>query len=117
MVSEDGVPKDKALPALLNLAEMPSSERRSVLDLYASADPRDRSLAKTKAADLPPEPDPRYIELRGIARRIEQCAGKTPADAFTDEMLSYVVNLNGLAERIQAAYKERINGDQPRAVS
>lgn len=64
LIDQPGIPPQDALPILKNLAAKPEPERRHIFDLAASDDQRDRQLALTKAAALPPMPDPRLTNLR-----------------------------------------------------
>lgn len=61
LIDQPGIPPDRAIPILTNLAEMPAPERGEVFRLHRSTDDRDRDLALTKAANLPPMPDPQYL--------------------------------------------------------
>jgi hypothetical protein len=58
MISEPGVPMETALEMLENVAKLPKQDRKRIAELYRSDAPRDRSLAKTRAAKLPPPPPP-----------------------------------------------------------
>lgn len=63
MISEPGVSGEKGLEMLRRASEMPVEEREEIVSLYVSGRYGEKSEAKTRAAGLAPEPDPRAVRL------------------------------------------------------
>ena len=74
LVNRPGVPPKNAIEIIGNLAAMPAPERERVLTLAESDDHRDRSLAMTEAAKLPPMPDERIALLIDAVAALSKAA-------------------------------------------
>lgn len=74
LVNQPGTPPKVAVAILGNLAAMPAPERERVLTLAESDDHRDRSLAMTEAAKLPPMPDERIALLIDAVAALSKAA-------------------------------------------
>lgn len=73
VVSSPGIPPKLANAMLANLRQMPDPERAEVVRLAQSDDPRERSLAETKAAAQPPNPDPRVLMVGAALKELNGC--------------------------------------------
>lgn len=84
MISEPGVDPKSAVKMIETLAEKEPTERKQIADLYRSDDPEKRSLAKTRAAKLPPLPPPILADLDQAIRWLDSAARRqTPrADRY-----------------------------------
>lgn len=80
LVSEPGIPPKDAIKVFRNISDMASPERDRIFGLAASDDSRDRDLAVTEAAKLPPMPDPRLTLLDDATRAIRTAARQFPND-------------------------------------
>lgn len=72
LVKEARATPELAIAMLRRVAAMPAQDRRRLITLATSDDARDRSLARTLAARLPPVPDPRLAlleEARSVIRK------------------------------------------------
>lgn len=105
MVAEPGVDPKSAVKMLENIASKPAGERREIIGLYRSGDPEKRSLAKTRAAKLPPMPDPRYTATTEMLRSAKACVRMKPDDLtaayenLVDELQAIVGELDELYEK------------------
>jgi ParB/RepB/Spo0J family partition protein len=73
LVDSPGIPEAYAAGMIRNLAEMDEAERAEVYALNDSEDPRDRSLAVSRAAKKPPMPDPLRLMLLRLAQLTGEC--------------------------------------------
>ena len=74
---------DTAVSLVTNIAKKKPEERTEVYTLSRSADPRDQSLALTKAAELPPMPDPRLGILDQALHFLVAAVKPYPHDPLT----------------------------------
>ena len=65
---------------LRHVAAMSAQDRRRVITLVSSEDARDRSLARTLAARLPPVPDPRLALLEEARTAVRKAIRLFPND-------------------------------------
>jgi hypothetical protein len=76
------------LEMLKNLQAMPATHRQDIYRLQVSPDPREQSLAKTLAAQKPPEQDPQVLLARRLihdAEAMRLYQRKNWRDKFPDE--------------------------------
>lgn len=104
-VAEPGIPPRTAIGILRKLAKRKPAARREIFRLAASEDPRDRSLAKTRAAELPPMPDPRLATLDDFHRRCARMLELYPADPFAAETQELLARIEALRGSISEAYR------------
>lgn len=71
LLDQPFIPAEDGLGMLKNLHAMPLEDRQRLYHLATSADPRDRSHAKTLAARKPPEPDPQLALARHLIQAVE----------------------------------------------
>jgi hypothetical protein len=69
-----------AIAMLRHVAAMSVQDRRRVITLVSSEDARDRSLARTLAARLPPVPDPRLALLEEARTAVRKAIRLFPND-------------------------------------
>jgi len=100
-ISEPGIPPRLAIAILEKLAKRKAADRREIFRLAASDDPRERSLAKTRAAELPPMPDPRLALTDSIRIACKRML-RYPEDAHSVE----IRELLGRAETLRRAIGE-----------
>lgn len=93
LVSEPGIPPRTAIKIVRNLAKRKPAARREIYRLAASEDPRSRALAKTRAAELPPLPDPRLAMLDDMRRRCSRMLMLYPGDPFTGDTLELLARI------------------------
>jgi len=110
MLSEPGVPPKIAISMLANVREKPRKEQREITRLYGSKDDRERSLAKTKAVELPPSPDRRLIELMQVERSLRACVKWYPDDPLVPALRSMIEAVQELQKAIKAQQEARQNG-------
>ena len=103
MVTALGVDPKSAVKMLETIAEKPAPERKAILDLYLSDDPKDKSLAITRAAKLPPVPPPVLADLDQAVRWVDKAAGReTPRAA---KYSTLVKKLSALRESEEKDYE------------
>lgn len=102
LVDEPGIPADRAISMIRNVASKPSEERKQILTLAASDDARDRSLAKTKAAEAPPMPDPRRALLKDALSAINKAIRMFPNDPEVPELESIHEQIVAVRESIRS---------------
>jgi ParB/RepB/Spo0J family partition protein len=84
------------------LAGMSESDRSEIYSLSRSEDPRDRSLALTRAAAKPPQPDPRLNLLDDAKRAVEKCVKRYPDDPLTPQFQEEWQRLQALQQAVRA---------------
>ena len=110
MLSEPGVPPKTAISMLGNVRQMPKAEQKKIAKLYASGDDRDRSLAKTKAVELPPSPDRRLVELMQIERGLRACIKWYPDDPLVETFETLIKAVQKTQEAINEQQEARQDG-------
>jgi ParB family chromosome partitioning protein len=70
-----------------NIAAKKPSEREEIYRLSQSDDSRERSLALTRAAQLPPMPDPRLGILENVLRYLNAAIKPFPKDPLTPQLI------------------------------
>lgn len=108
MVSEPGIDPNTATKIISNIANKPEPERKRILDLAQSEDDRDRSLAKTKAVELPPMPDGRAIALEKAIGTIRTCIRSHPDDPEADDLRRIVDEIKAVIAAINERHKNRV---------
>lgn len=105
MISEPGVDPKSAITMLETLADKPADERREIIDLYKSGEPEKQSLAKTRAAKLPPMPDPRKTMTHELLRLAERCV-KAKHDDLSGAYENLVDEIGKIIGELDEAYEE-----------
>jgi ParB/RepB/Spo0J family partition protein len=90
-----------AVRLVTNIAAKPIKERQELYRLSASTDPRDRSLALTEAAKLPPMPDPRVDALRTAIDALKRATEPYPNDPLTPRLLAAAGELQAIRAAIR----------------
>lgn len=90
------------------LGAMKETERQEVYGLSRSADPRDKSLALTRAANRPPMPDPRLAAISEAIRVLQKIVRTCPADHFTARIGSVIAELRSIRAGISGTEPERV---------
>jgi hypothetical protein len=67
-----------------NVAAKPKKAQREIAKLYRSDKPDDMSLAKTRAAQVPPSPPQRITKLHGVDLSLEKLIGDFPENQAKD---------------------------------
>ena len=88
-------PED-AVRLVSNMAEMKPSQREELYGLSKSDDPRDRELALTKAAKLPPMPDPRLASIDAALESLRRATKPFPNDPLTPRIGSVITELKAI---------------------
>jgi hypothetical protein len=85
-VIADGNHSSTAVEMADNMLAMPAEERLRIYVLHESDDPRERSLALTEAANLPPMPHPALPHLRDAGRAIAKARRHFNGDASGERL-------------------------------
>lgn len=101
LLDQPGIPPQAAIPILSNLNQMPPAERAEVYALNESADSRDRDLAITKAAQMPPMPDPRLKLIGDATTALRKAISLFPDDEEVADFKTIIVSLKSLGETIR----------------
>jgi hypothetical protein len=80
LVDQPGIPAKNAIGIMRNLASQTKPSRERIYTLAESVDSRDRSLALTEAAAMPPMPDPRLALLSDARKILHKAAKLYPND-------------------------------------
>ena len=110
MIAEPFIPPETAVRILTTLAEMPDEDRAEVVRLYESDHSQDQSLAKTRAMQRDPMPDPRAVILARAAKDFRQLVKGYPDDPLTPQIEGLIEPIEQVVREIQEAHKERVNG-------
>lgn len=90
-----------AVQLIEKIAAKKLSEREEIYQLSESADPRDRSLALTKAAELPPMPDPRVGALDTAIDALRRASKPYPNDPLTPRIQTNIADLAAIRNSIR----------------
>lgn len=105
MISERGVPPKTALCMLDNIATMPAKRRSETVKLYRSGVPEEMSLARTRAAAVPPPPDPR-IAMLDQAHQSLMAAKKRKTDSHTSFIKDLAGEVAAVLGELREEYKQ-----------
>jgi ParB family chromosome partitioning protein len=102
-----------AVQIVENISSKKPTERAEIYGLSKSKDPRDVSLALTKAAELPPMPDPRIGILENALRYLGAAIKPYPDDPLTPSLVSIRTELRAALAQVRAgsfnAYRDNQN--------
>lgn len=107
MVSEPFIQPKTAIKLLNNAANMNPKERNEVCRLYQSEDYRDKAQAKSKVAELPPEPDPRLFFMDDAIKAVKHCIVNFPNDPLNPDLQETIKRLQEHKKQIREASKNR----------
>jgi len=98
---------DRALEYAENMSLKPPEARAEIFRLWKSTDPRDRTLASTRALHRPPMPDVRSAFIRDALTYLKR-ALKSPFDAEPEagEFAEIIERLQALDGRLDNRYQE-----------
>ena len=105
LLDQPGIPPTEAVKILRNMAEKKPAERKEIYGLSKSADDRERDLALTKAAALPPMPDPRIIYLLDVIRSLKGFLKRYPNDSLNSLYESEIQHLQDLKEKTEYQWR------------
>jgi hypothetical protein len=108
LVSAPGVPPERGLDALKNVAEMSEAERDRLCYLASSADERDRSAAVAMARGLP-NVDPLWPIVETCRQDIEKCLRIAPAHPLIGAFRIVLNHIEGLLESLETEERSRID--------
>ncbi len=108
LVDQPGIPPRDAVEILRNVAQKPSTERRQIVALSTREDDRDRSLALSRAAAFPDQPDGRSVALRSVVREIRKCIKAYPSDPEVEELKSIAERVEAVIRTIDERHKSRV---------
>ncbi len=103
LVDQPATPSEEAVKMLRYLREHSPQQRQEIYQLNESDDPRDRSLAITTAASMPPMPDPRLHLLRDARRCVRSAQKLSEGDVLS--------TLGSIDKSITATIEQVSNGD------
>lgn len=115
LVAEPGIPPRTAIEILYKLAKKKPSARREIFRLAESDDPRDRSLAKTRAIELPPMPDPRLSLFDEWRRRGALMLERFPSDPLNPEIRDLLERIEALRRTLRQ--KQRVAREREEALA
>ena len=105
ILAEPGVPPVTAVRILENLAAMPAKDRKRTFELYRSDDPQERSLAKSRAANVPPMPPVSLPLLRTAIREARKATVAGRGAVRTDRIEEAIAALFESLDATQEAYQ------------
>jgi ParB family chromosome partitioning protein len=91
----------KAIDLLKNICVKKPAERKEIYTLAHSDDKRERSLALTRAAELPPMPDPRLPCVERAIHDLRQAVKDFPKDPLTPVIGSLIKELRKVLNQIK----------------
>jgi ParB family chromosome partitioning protein len=92
---------DMAVELMENLGAKNPQERQEIYELSRSTDPRDISLALTKAANLPPMPDRRLGIIDNALHVLNAAIRPFPKDPLTPRFISIVSELQAVRLQVK----------------
>ena len=106
-----------AAKMLENMLSMKPAARQDIYRLTESDDPRDKSLALTKAVQLPPAADPRLNSIEAALDSLRRATKPFPNDPLTPRILAVIVELKAIHVAVKAvSYDARRDAKQQEAV-
>lgn len=84
-----------------NIAAKKPAERQEIYRLSQSEDSRDRSLALTKAAQLPPMPDPRLTSIAAALDSLNRATKPFPQDPLTPRIEAVIQELKAIRTAVK----------------
>jgi len=105
MISEPGVPPKIAMSILDNVASKPKSEQKQLAKLYDSGKPDSISLAKSRAAHVPPSPPLDLSLWTGVRIRCEK-ALKLTRPKYKRDATKAVAAVVQLTKMMESDFKE-----------
>lgn len=107
-------PED-AVRLVTNISMMNADQRADVYRLSVSTDPRDTSLALTKAAQLPPAPDPRLDSLTTALEALTRAAKPFPNDPLTPRIEAVMREVKAIRAAVREVSFDARRDSQPRS--
>lgn len=104
MTTEMGIPPKTAIDMLERLGEMSAVTRDETIALYKSGDKEKQSIAKTRAAAVPPAPDPRIADLSEAVRWLK-LAAKRRDDGHTEDLKVLVEGARKALDKVRSEYQ------------
>jgi hypothetical protein len=92
---------DLAVTLVENIGKKKPEERAEVYRLSQSEDPRDKSLALTKAAELPPMPDPRLGTLDQAVHFLIAATKPYPNDPLTPRIREVITEVRAIRSAVK----------------
>jgi len=88
------------------ISKKPKGEREEIYTLSQSQNPRERSLALTKAKELPPMPDPRISHLANAASALGHAIEYAPDDPIVERLQGMRKELKAIRKTLQTIQPE-----------
>ena len=110
MIGQTGIPAERALTALENLAAMEPERREETLRLYHSKDERDQSAAIGRMVRQRPAADPRRVTYLGMLPEMEHCARMFPGDPLQSRYEEIVALTRQVLEETLHQEESRFDG-------
>ncbi|HKE26165.1 MAG TPA: hypothetical protein VKB88_27600 [Bryobacteraceae bacterium] len=95
------LPPSGAVDLLRKLAKKPQKHREEIYLLSVSADSRERSLALTKCAELPPMPDPRLHTVVKVLALLKTVVEPFPDDPLTPRILAVIEEMKVIRDAVK----------------
>jgi ParB-like chromosome segregation protein Spo0J len=109
MASEPMIDPKMGVKMIENIAAKPAAERDKIVRDYKSGDEDRMSLAKTRAADLPPKLDSRYLRTKEAERSMRSCA-KAKKDDLSRAYEYVAEELGKILGELEDQYEQIKNG-------
>lgn len=111
LIDQPGIPPKDAIGIIGNLAAMEPERRGEVFRMAGSEDARERDLALTTAARLPPMPDPRSTMLNRVVLDLKKAARLFANDPLSPRIEALIPSVREVIAALDAAYQEMKDAD------
>ena len=105
MISEPGIDRDLALSMLANVASKPKRDRNQIAKLYQSEDEQKQTLAKTRAAALPPPLPDYFAASNGVVIELKKWARFSKGSKFERDVRALVDQCDAICETMREEYQ------------
>jgi len=102
LIDQPGIPPRDAIRTLQNVVAKAPEERQKIIALSQSDDDRDRTLALTEAAAVPPMPDPRLMNCHKAIAEFRQAIKHYPNDPEVSQFKDLIDATEAVANAIRA---------------
>lgn len=101
LIDQPGIPPRNAIQILQNVATKPEPERKKIIELAHSEDDRNRTLALTTAAAVPPMPDPRLTDCHDAIFALKRAIKSYPNDPEVEQIKRVIAQIESIADAIR----------------
>ncbi|MFH1741227.1 MAG: ParB N-terminal domain-containing protein [bacterium] len=110
-LDQDAIPPKKSIEIIRNMAQMPAARRKEIVRLSESGIEHDRQTALTKAANLPPPPDPAINWLRQAESALNNAVRLCVTESFRESLRSLRDRTSEIEKEFTKYIRRSSNGE------